>query len=208
MATYKSYADLTEQQKQQFGDEQNYKTFMDANVTTPATTTNTQTTQAVQPTLTDPSDFAQAQVGAAVQQPTLPQGGAVLPNLALQSVTPNQLQTTPGLQGTVAATTPAATVAPTIEAAAVPTATQVSQTTAPAANTYDYSAATVAGAIPQATAAQGTVSQPMVAAQEDLTSLPPEATVQGQLANISESINNAVNQGTSLPAFASGASRS
>ena len=28
--------------------------------------------------------------------------------------------------------------------------------------------------IPQATAAQGTVSQPMVAAQEDLTSLPPE----------------------------------
>ena len=207
MATYKSYTDLTEQQKQQFGDEQAYKTFMDANVTTPITTTNTQTTQAVQPTLTDPSQFAQAQVGAAVRQPTLPEGGQVLPNLALQSVTPNQLQTTPGLQGTVAATTPAATVAPTIEAAAVPTATQVSQTTAPAANTYDYSAATVAGAIPQATAAQGTVSQPMVAAQEDLTSLPPEATVQGQLANISESINNAVNQGTSLPAFASGAKR-
>ena len=150
MAIYKSYTDLTEQQKQQFGDEQAYKTFMDANVTTPATTTNTQTTQAVQPTqptLTDPSDFAQAQVGAAVQQPTLPQGGAVLPNLALQSVTPNQLQTTPGLQGTVAAATPAATVAPTIEAAAVPTATQVSQTTAPAANTYDYSAATTAANI-------------------------------------------------------------
>ena len=42
-----------------------------------------------QPTLTDPSQFAQAQVGAAVRQPTLPQGGAVLPNLALQSVVPN-----------------------------------------------------------------------------------------------------------------------
>ena len=207
MATYKSYTDLTEQQKQQFGDEQAYKTFMDANVTTPITTTNTQTTQAVQPTLTDPSQFAQAQVGAAVRQPTLPEGGAVLPNLALQSVTPNQLQTTPGLQGTVAAATPTATVAPTIEAAAVPTATQVSQTTAPAANTYDYSAATTAANIPQATAAQGTVSAPMVAAQQDLTSLPPAATVQGQLANISESINNAVNQGTSLPAFASGAKR-
>jgi hypothetical protein len=173
MATYKSYTDLTEQQKQQFGDEQAYKTFMDANVTTPITTTNTQTTQAVQPTLTDPSQFAQAQVGAAVRQPTLPEGGQVLPNLALQSVTPNQLQTTPGLQGTVAAATPTATVAPTIEAAAVPTATQVSQTTAPAANTYDYSAATTAANIPQATAAQGTVSQPMVAAQQDLTSLPP-----------------------------------
>ena len=76
-----------------------------SDVTSSGATTNTQTTQAVQPTLTDPSQFAQAQVGAAVQQPTLPQGGAVLPNLALQSVTPNQLQTTPGLQGTVAAAT-------------------------------------------------------------------------------------------------------
>ena len=55
---YKAYNDLTEQQKQQFGDEASYKSFMDANITTPATTTNTQTTQ----TLTDPSDFAQAQV--------------------------------------------------------------------------------------------------------------------------------------------------
>ena len=44
------------------------------------------TLQQLQPstenTLTDPSQFAQAQVGAAVRQPTLPQGGAVLPNLA------------------------------------------------------------------------------------------------------------------------------
>ena len=40
------------------------------------------------------------------------------------------------------------------------------------------------------TAAQGTVSQPMVAAQEDLTALPPEATVQGQLANISQAITD------------------
>ena len=160
-----------------------------------------------QPTLTDPSQFAQAQVGAAVRQPTLPQGGAVLPNLALQSVVPNQLQTTPGLQGTVAAATPTATTAPMVQGAAVPSATQVAQTTAPAANTYDYTATTTAGQLPQATAAQGTVTQPMVAAQEDLTSLPPEATVQGQLANISQSITDAVNQGTALPAFAQGAKR-
>ena len=160
-----------------------------------------------QPTLTDPSQFAQAQVGAAVRQPTLPQGGAVLPNLALQSVVPNQLQTTPGLQGTVAAATPAATTAPMVQGATVPSATQVAQTTAPAANTYDYTATTTAGQLPQATAAQGTVTQPMVAAQEDLTALPPEATVQGQLANISQSITDAVNQGTSLPAFAQGAKR-
>ena len=47
----------------------------------------------------------------------------------------------------------------------------------------------------------------MVAAQEDITALPPEATVQGQLANISQSITDAVNQGTALPAFAQGAKR-
>jgi hypothetical protein len=168
------------------------------NVNPPQQTTNT---------LTDPSQFAQAQVGAAVQQPTLPQGGAVLPNLALQSVTDNQLQTTPGLTGTVQAATPTATTAPTIESTAIPTASQVTQTTAPAQGTYDYTAATTAGNIPQATAAQGTVTQPMVAAQEDLTSLPPEATVQGQLANISQSITSAVNAGTALPAFAQGAKR-
>jgi len=160
-----------------------------------------------QPTLTDPSQFAQAQVGAAVRQPTLPEGGAVLPNLALQSVVPNQLQTTPGLQGTVAAATPAATTAPMVQGAAVPSASQVTQASVPTANTYDYTATTTAGQLPQATAAQGTVTQPMVAAQEDLTSLPPEATVQGQLANISQSITDAVNQGTALPAFAQGAKR-
>ena len=195
---YKSYADLTDVQKQQFGDETSYKTFMDANITPSTTTTNT---------LTDPSQYAQAQVGAAVQQPTLPQGGAVLPNLALQSVVPNQLQTTPGLTGTVQAATPTATAAPTIQSSVIPTASQVTQTTAPTQGTYDYTAATTAGNIPQATAAQGTVTQPMVAAQEDLTSLPPEATVQGQLANISQSITSAVNEGTALPAFAQGAKR-
>ena len=218
MATYKSFADLTDQQKQQFGDEDSYKKFMDDNITEtqPSSIQGQQSTFpvggdggqiATQTPLTDPSQFAQAQVGSAVRQPTLPQGGRVLPNLALQAVTPNQLQTTPGLQGTVAAATPMGRPAPTIQAAATPTATQVTQTPVPAANTYDYTAATTAGQLPQATAAQGTVTQPMVAAQEDLTALPPEATVQGQLANISQSISDAVNQGAPLPAFAQGAKR-
>ena len=61
--------------------------------------------------------------------------------------------------------------------------------------------------VPQMTAAQGTVSQPMVAAQEDLTALPPEATVQGQLANISQAIQQSVDEGKPLPAFAQGAKR-
>ena len=42
MATYKSFADLTEQQKQQFGDEASYKSFMDANITTPQQTPMTE----------------------------------------------------------------------------------------------------------------------------------------------------------------------
>ena len=46
MATYKSFADLTEQQKQQFGDEDSYKKFMDDNITeTQPVTTTTQSTQ-------------------------------------------------------------------------------------------------------------------------------------------------------------------
>jgi hypothetical protein len=57
------------------------------------------------------------------------------------------------------------------------------------------------------TAAQGTVSQPMVAAQEDITALPPEATVQGQLANISQAIQTSVDEGKPLPAFAQGAKK-
>ena len=206
MATYKSFADLTEQQKQQFGDEDSYKQFMDTNVLE-QNPIQQQQQPSTENTLTDPSQFAQAQVGAAVRQPTLPQGGAVLPNLALQSVTPNQLQTTPGLTGTVAAATPTATTAPMVQGAAVPSAAQVTQASVPAANTYDYTATTTAGQLPQGTAAQGTVTQPMIAAQEDVTALPPEATVQGQLANISQSITDAVNQGTALPAFAQGAKR-
>ena len=155
MATYKSFADLTEQQKQQFGDEDSYKQFMDTNVLE-QNPIQQQQQPSTENTLTDPSDFAQAQVGAAVRQPTLPQGGAVLPNLALQSVTPNQLQTTPGLTGTVAAATPTATTAPMVQGAAVPSAAQVTQASVPAANTYDYTATTTAGQLPQATAAQGT----------------------------------------------------
>ena len=62
MATYKSFADLTEQQKQQFGDEASYKTFMDANITeAQPITANTQQPSTTQTPLTDPSQFAQAQ---------------------------------------------------------------------------------------------------------------------------------------------------
>ena len=162
--------------------------------------------QQLQPknTLTDPSEFIQAQVGGAVNNPNLPQGTSLANNLALQTPTESTLQTTPGLTGTVEAAVPTATTAETLTGTSVPSATIVEQQQASTAPNYT---AVTGATTPQATAAQGTVTQPMVAAQEDLTSLPPEATVQGQLANISQSINTAVSQGTALPAFAQGAKR-
>ena len=170
----------------------------------PGTNPDGSTIQQTTPTLTDPSQVVQAQVGAAMRQPTLPQGTSVLPNLALQQVTPETLQTTPGLQGQVQATTPTATVAPTIPTAGVPSAAQIQQAQVTSAPQYQ---AVTTGAVPQMEAAQGVVTQPMVAAQEDLTALPPEATVQGQLANISKAIEQSVSEGKPLPAFAQGAKR-
>ena len=191
---YKPYSELTPEQQQVFGTEEQYKTMMDATQVAPATTN----------TLTDPSQYVQAQVGAAVTQPTLPQGTAVLPNIALQQVTPETLQATPGLEGQVQAEVPTATVAPSITPTEVPSAAQIQQATVTSAPQYQ---AVTTGAVPQMEAAQGVVTQPMVAAQEDLQALPPEATVQGQLANISQAIQQSVDEGKPLPAFAQGAKR-
>ena len=55
------------------------------------------------------------------------------------------------------------------------------------------------------TAAQGTVTNPMVAATQSLANIDPRATVQGQLENISQDIQTSLQQGTPLPAFARGA---
>jgi hypothetical protein len=189
---YKPYAELTPEQKQQFPDEAAYKQFMDA--------TQTSTEQ----TLTDPSDFVQAQVGSQILQPQLAQGTAVTPGLALQAPTAATTQTTPGLTGQVTAAAPTPVTAPTMTSVDIPSATQIQQTQATTAPQYQ---AVTGATVPQATAAQGTVSQPMVAAQEDITTLPPEATVQGQLANISQAIQQSVDEGKPLPAYAQGAKR-
>ncbi len=55
------------------------------------------------------------------------------------------------------------------------------------------------------TAAQGSVTAPMTAAQQSLANLDPRATVQGQLENISQDIQTSLQQGSPLPAFARGA---
>ena len=189
---YKPYAELTPEQKQQFPDEAAYKQFMDA--------TQTSTEQ----TLTDPSDFVQAQVGSQILQPQLAQGTAVTPGLALQAPTAATTQTTPGLTGQVTAAAPTPVTAPAMTSVDIPSASQIQQTQATTAPQYQ---AVTGATVPQATAAQGTVSQPMVAAQEDITNLPPEATVQGQLANISQAIQQSVDEGKPLPAYAQGAKR-
>jgi len=189
---YKPYGELTPEQKQQFPDEAMYKQFMDA--------TQTSTEQ----TLTDPSDFVQAQVGSQILQPQLSPGTAVTPGLALQAPTAATTQATTGLTGQVTAAAPTQVTAPTMTSVDIPSASQIQQTQATTAPQYQ---AVTGAAVPQATAAQGTLSQPMVAAQEDITSLPPEATVQGQLANISQAIQTSVDEGKPLPAYAQGAKR-
>jgi hypothetical protein len=156
------------------------------------------------PASEDPSQRVQAQVGAAMRQPTLPQGTAVTPGLALQAPTASTAVDTQGLTGEVQATTPTATTAPTITPTTVPSAAQIAQQ--PQVTAPQYQAVT-GQTVPQMTAAQGVVSQPAIAQQEDLTALPPEATVQGQLANISQAIQQSVDEGKPLPAFAQGAKR-
>ena len=111
-----------------------------------------------------------------ISQPTLPAGSQIV-------ATPQQIGTgtamaTPGV-GTTAPTATGQTVAaPTaIAAPTTPTAAQVSAT--PYQQTADtYAAALVGQApVPQVTAAQGTVTQPMAAQTGAIT---PEATIQGQ----------------------------
>jgi len=189
---YKPYAELTPEQKQQFPDEAAYKQFMDA------------TQQSTERTLTDPSQRVQAEVGAAMRQPTLPRGTAVTPGLALQAPTTATTVATQGLTGDVQAVTPTTPTAPTITPTTTPSAEQIAQTQVTTAPQYQ---AVTGQTVPQMTAAQGVVSQPIVAEQQELTALPPEATVQGQLANISQAIQQSVDEGKPLPAFAQGAKR-
>jgi hypothetical protein len=170
------------------------------NMPFPSPTPQPQTIPASQ----DPSQFVQTQVGAAVRQPSLPTGTAITPGLALQAPTAATTVATQGLTGEVQATVPSATTPTTITPTTVPSASQIAQQ--PQVTAPQYQAVT-GQAVPQATAAQGVVSQPLIAQQEDLTALPPEATVQGQLANISQAIQTSVDEGKPLPAFAQGAKR-
>ena len=119
-------------------------------------------------------------IDSLLNTPTLAQGTSVTPTL--QNVQTNELMATPGVTGTAAAQS-ASAIAPGATAASGATAQNVATMTA----------------------AQGTVTAPMTAAQQSLANIDSRATVQGQLENISTDIQTSLQQGTPLPAFARGA---
>src|SRR6056300_220350 len=121
-----------------------------------------------------------------VAQPTLPTGTTVTPQL--QQLGTGELMATQGVQAPVAAAAPTATAttAPTAQAAAQMTAAQV------------------AGVIPTATAAQGTLTAPAQAATGAITA---DATVKGQLQSLQNEVSTAIQSGNPLPVWARGAAK-
>ena len=138
-------------------------------------------------------------IDSLLSTPSLPQGTTITPQA--QNVQTNELLSTAGVTGTLAAQAGAA-AAPTATAATAPTTTGVGTLTPQTAASYTGQ---VVGTAPTMTAATGSVTAPMSAAQQALSSLDPRATVQGQLENISTDIETSLAQGTPLPAFARGA---
>ena len=145
------------------------------------------------------SKSAVSLIDSLLSTPTLPSGTSIGPQA--QNIQSNELLSTPGVTGTLAASSSTAT-APTATAATGATATQVGQTALQSAGQY---AGDVVGTAASMTGAQGTVTAPMTAAQQSLATLDPKATVQGQLASISSDIEASLASGSPLPAFARGA---
>jgi hypothetical protein len=142
--------------------------------------------------------------------PSLPKGTTINPQLQ-QAAAPELLGQpgqapvtvtgqTPGTG--LAAAVPTTAAAPTI---AGPGALTAATTTAPTAQAASQMGiATVGSNIPTVTAAQGTVSQPMQAAQGTITS---DATVKGQLQSLQNEVSTALASGNPLPVWARGAAK-
>ena len=159
-------------------------------------------TGAVKPTSSNQTTSSKATslIESIVAKPTMPTGTTISPQL--QNVATNELMSTAGVSGTVAAATPTATAAPTITGAAAPTATTATTPTAQTAQ--QYTQATVAGATPTMTGATGTVTAPAVGQTGAVTS---DATVRGQLADLQQDVTTAVQSGNPLPVWARGAAK-
>ena len=147
------------------------------------------------------SKAIQTTVGNQVNNPQLPAGGTV--NVQAQNVGTGELMTTSGapVKAPQAATTTATAVPQTT---ATPGASQ--QVTAPTTTgAQTYTADQVAALAPEAQAQQlAALSQPAVGAAGSITN---QATVQGQLENITQDIEASLAAGTPLPAFARGAQK-
>jgi len=138
-------------------------------------------------------------IDSLLSTPSLPQGTTISPTA--QNVQSNELLATPGVTGTLTAQAGSAT-APTATAATAPTTTAVGTVTPQTAASYTGQ---VVGTAPTMTAATGSLTQPMTAAQQSIASLDPKATVRGQLESITSDIEASLASGSNLPAFARGA---
>ena len=167
--------------------------------TTDAPNTTTLPEAAIQPTMTeqDKSRKVISVIDTLLSTPTAPTGTTVTPQL--QQVQTGEVLTTPGLTGTVAAATPTAGVVPTVTPVTSPTATTAAAPTT--ATPASMTAQTVAGSTPTMTAQTGTVTQPMTAQTGTITS---DATVRGQLENITQDIETSLQTGSALPAYLRG----
>ena len=167
--------------------------------TTDAPNTTTLPEAAIQPTMTeqDKSRKVISLVDTLLTAPVAPTGTEVKPTL--QQVQTGEVMGTQGVQGTVAAAQPTAGVVPTITAATAPTATTATGPTT--ATPASMTAATVAGATPTMTAQTGTVTAPMTGQTGTISS---DATVRGQLANITSDIETSLQTGNALPAYLRG----
>ena len=146
------------------------------------------------------SQAIQKTVGGLVNQPQLATGTDIQPNL--QQVGPGELSATPGLTTPAPAVTPQAVQTTAITPSTVQTSQQPTTVTPGAAQTFTADTQTAAA---QAQAEQlQQLSQPAVGASGSITK---EATVQGQLENITQDIESALAAGTPLPAFARGAQK-
>ena len=166
-----------------------------------ATTNPTLPTGAVKPTSANQttSNKATSLIESLVATPTLPTGTTISPQL--QNVATNELVTTPGVSGTVAAATPTAPTAPTVTGAAT---TAAQTTTAPTMPTYAQYTGASAGTAPTATAATGTVTAPATGQTGTITS---DATVKGQLEDLQTDVTTALASGNPMPVWARGAAK-
>ena len=145
------------------------------------------------------SNKATTLIESLVATPTLPTGTTLSPQL--QQVSPNELLTTPGVTGAVAATTP---TAPTVPTAAVTAPGAAQATTGPTMPTYGQYTGVSAGTIPTMAGAAGAVTAPAVAQTGAITD---PATVKGQLSTLQSEVTAALAAGDPMPVWARGAAK-